>query len=85
MWNRGQRPGEFLRTELGLAISHALLQDCALSFAKVVDSLKENGHIETVMRDGKPRTLSPVPFPKGNQLGVILRLSFLRKAGFQCE
>lgn len=85
LWNRGQSTQEFLRTSEGLAVSYSVLQASAIQLQKIVEVLKCAGHIEISVVSGKQRVLTPIPFSKKSELGVVLRTSFARKAGFILE
>jgi len=49
---------------------------------KITEALKSAGHIEVAMVGGKQRVLNSIPFPKKQELGLVLRTNFARKAGF---
>ena len=82
LWNRGQSSQEFLKTSEGLAVSYAVLQESAIQVQKITEALKSAGHIEVAMVGGKQRVLNSIPFPKKQELGLVLRTNFARKAGF---
>lgn len=85
LWNRGQSSQEFLRTTEGLAVSYAVVNGSAIQLAKIMEALKGAGYIEVANLNGTQRTLTPIPFPKKTELGLVLRTNFARKAGFILE
>ncbi len=85
LWNRGQSSQEFLRTTEGLAVSYAVVNGSAIQLAKIMEALKGAGYIEIANLNGTQRTLTPIPFPKKTELGLVLRTNFARKAGFILE
>ncbi|ABD71954.1 Relaxase (plasmid) [Rhodoferax ferrireducens T118] len=85
LWNRGQSSQEFLRTTEGLAVSYAVVNGSAIQLSKIMEALKGAGYIEISNLNGTQRTLTPIPFPKKTELGLVLRTNFARKAGFILE
>lgn len=81
-WNRGQVEDGFLKTSEGLAVSYDVLGKMAIAHTVVVEALKENAYLEIIKINGKDRSLRPIPFPRKEMLGIVIRKSFAIKAGF---
>jgi conjugal transfer pilus assembly protein TraI len=81
-WNRGQSDDGFLKTTEGLAVSYDILGKMAIAHTVVIEALKENAYLEIIKINGKDRVLRPMPFPRKEILGIVIRKSFAIKAGF---
>jgi conjugal transfer pilus assembly protein TraI len=85
LWNRGQESSNFLRTSEGLGISIDLLSKSAVQYQTINEQLKANAYLEIARINGKDRTFRSLPFEKKEMLGLVLKTTFARKAGFTLD
>ena len=84
-WNNKTEPESFVKMPDGLGISIGLLMKSPLQMPRINEPLKNAGFLKITVVSGRERLSMSLPFSEGPQLGIVLKMPFLRKAGFNLE